>query len=112
MRGAVPMGAVNGQPWGLTLTAGRGRRTPCRVLTSEPDRGVSRMQGEAFRQARLKLRLSQAELRDALNGRLGRSYDKPRVSRWENGREAIPAEVALAVEALAAETPRNARVLA
>src|SRR3954463_2314740 len=70
------------------------------------------MQGESLRLARLQLRLSQAELKDALNRRLGRSYDKPRVSRWENGHEPIPAEVAAEVNALVVETPRHARVLA
>jgi chromosome partitioning protein len=70
------------------------------------------MQGEAFRLARLRLRLSQAEIKDALNGRLGRSYDKPRVSRWENGHEPIPADVAAEIEALAAGRPRQAHILA
>jgi chromosome partitioning protein len=70
------------------------------------------MQGVAFRQARLRLRLTQGELRDTLNGRLGRSYDKHRLSRWENGHEPIPADVAAALKALSAETPRHARVLA
>jgi chromosome partitioning protein len=70
------------------------------------------MQGEAFRLARLQLRLSQAELKEALNRQLGRSYDKPKVSRWENGREPIPAEVAAEVAAMAAQTPHDARVLA
>src|SRR3712207_4710725 len=70
------------------------------------------MQGEAFRLARLRLRLSQVEMSDALNQRLGRSYDKPRVSRWENRREPIPADVAAEVEAMFAATPRDARVLA
>jgi chromosome partitioning protein len=70
------------------------------------------MQGEALRLARLRLRLSQAELKDALNGRLGRSYDKPRISRWENGHEPVPADVASEVEAMAAGKPRQAHVLA
>ena len=70
------------------------------------------MQGEAFRLARLQLRLSQAELKDALNRRLDRSYDKPKISRWENGREPIPTEVATEIAAMSTETPRNAHVLA
>jgi chromosome partitioning protein len=70
------------------------------------------MQGEAFRLARLRLRLSQAELKDALNQRLGRSYDKPRISRWENGHDPIPADVAAEIEAMAAGTPRRAHILA
>jgi chromosome partitioning protein len=70
------------------------------------------MQGEALRLARLRLRLSQAELKDALNQRLGRSYDKPRISRWENEHEPIPADVASEIEAMAAGKPRQAHVLA
>ena len=70
------------------------------------------MQGEALRLARLRLRLSQAELKDALNQRLGRSYDKPRISRWENGHEPIPADVASEVETMAAGKPKQAHILA
>src|SRR4051794_1372277 len=70
------------------------------------------MQGEALRLARLRLRLSQGELKDALNQRLGRSYDKPRISRWENGHEPIPSDVASEIETMAAGTPRRAHVLA
>ena len=47
-----------------------------------------------MRGLRQQLRLSQGELKDELNRRLGRSYDKPKVSRWENGRESIPEDVA------------------
>jgi len=39
------------------------------------------MNGEQMRALRQGLRLSQAELKDALNRRLGRSYDKPKISR-------------------------------
>jgi chromosome partitioning protein len=81
------------------------------VLTSEPSTG-GRDAREAVRLTRLQLRLSQAELKDVLNRRLDRSYDKPRISRWENGREPIPPEVASEVDAMAADRPRNARVLA
>jgi chromosome partitioning protein len=70
------------------------------------------MQGEALRLARLRLRLSQAELKDALNQQLGRSYDKPRISRWENGHEPIPADVASEIETMAAGKPRQAHILA
>ncbi|MBL6082423.1 ParA family protein [Belnapia sp. T18] len=70
------------------------------------------MQGETFRLVRLRLRLSQGELKDTLNSTLGRSYDKPRISRWENGREAIPGEVAATLEALSSKTSRHARILA
>lgn len=70
------------------------------------------MQGEALRLTRLRLRLSQAELKDALNQRLGRSYDKPRISRWENGHEPIPADVASEVETMSSGKPRQAHILA
>ncbi len=69
------------------------------------------MDGEALRALRQQLRLSQSELKAALNSALDRSYDKPRISRWENGREPIPDEVARAVEALATVQPRHARIL-
>ena len=64
-----------------------------------------------MRRARLLLRLSQTELAEALNAKLGRSYDKPRVSRWENRHEPVPDEVAAAVEGLAALRPGTARTV-
>jgi chromosome partitioning protein len=64
-----------------------------------------------MRALRLSLRLSQAELKAELNRRLGRSYDKPRISRWENGREPVPEDVAAALVDLAARRPRAARVI-
>ena len=70
------------------------------------------MQGEAMRALRQELRLSQAALKDILNTRLGRSYDKPRVSRWENGRDRIPDDVAAEILALAEGRDREARVIA
>src|SRR4051794_18238387 len=73
---------------------------------------VEPMQPERFRSSRQQLRLSQAELRDALNRQLGRSYDKPKISRWENGREPIPGEVSAKIDAMIAHMPREARVLA
>ncbi|HWL84016.1 MAG TPA: AAA family ATPase [Roseomonas sp.] len=69
------------------------------------------MDGEALRLLRQQLRQSQSELKEALNQALGRSYDKPRISRWENGREPIPEEVARAVQAMASGQPRHARIL-
>lgn len=69
------------------------------------------MQGEEFRDLRRQLRLSQTDLKEALNRVLERSYDKPRVSRWENGREPIPEEVAAALQGLARGQPRHARIL-
>jgi chromosome partitioning protein len=70
------------------------------------------MQGEVMRALRQELRLSQAALKDILNARLGRSYDKPRVSRWENGRDPIPDDVASQLMALAKGRAREARVIA
>ncbi|MFC7611485.1 AAA family ATPase [Pseudoroseomonas aestuarii] len=69
------------------------------------------MQGSDLRTLRQQLRLSQSELKDMLNAALERSYDKPRISRWENGREPIPDEVGRAVAALASGQPRHARIL-
>gem|GEM_PF-185732 len=53
----------------------------------------TREAGTRFRELRQSLRLSQLGLATALNARTGRKYDKPRISRWENGREPVPAEV-------------------
>lgn len=69
------------------------------------------MDGERLRAVRLRLRLSQAELKDDLNRQLGRSYDKPKISRWENGREPVPEDVAVVLEEMAARRPRDARVI-
>lgn len=69
------------------------------------------MQGERMRDLRQRLRLSQAAFKDALNRELGRSYDKPKISRWENGHEPIPDDVAAALEAMATRRPHDARVL-
>lgn len=69
------------------------------------------MNGERMRALRQDLGLSQAELKDALNRRLGRSYDKPKISRWENGRESIPDEVAAELKVMVQGLPRLARVL-
>ena len=69
------------------------------------------MNGERMRELRLQLRLSQGELKDELNRRLGRSYDKPKVSRWENGREPVPDDVAAELAAMATGKPRDARVI-
>ena len=69
------------------------------------------MNGDAMRAARLTLRLTQGELKDALNGELGRSYDKPKVSRWENGRESVPEDVAATLLLLTRRKPQHAKVL-
>jgi chromosome partitioning protein len=69
------------------------------------------MDGERMRELRQQLRLSQAELKDRLNERLDRSYDKHKVSRWENGREPIPDDVAGSLMAMVLNHPRGARAI-
>lgn len=70
------------------------------------------MNAQQFKEHRLQLRLSQPELKDTLNRRLGRAYDKSKISRWENGREPIPRDVAVEVVAIGQARPLDARVLA
>lgn len=70
------------------------------------------MHGERVRELRQALRFSQGALKDELNRRLGRSYDKPKISRWENGREAVPEDVATELLALGTGRPIEARVIA
>jgi chromosome partitioning protein len=70
------------------------------------------MEGGTLRALRHQLRQSQIELAEELNRRLGRSYDRPKLSKWESGRDPIPDDVAEAIEALVAGQPRNARVVA
>ncbi len=69
------------------------------------------MDGARLRQLRQGLRLSQSEFKDRLNQRAGRSYDKPKVSRWENGRDPVPDDVAALIEAMAQARPAAAKVL-
>lgn len=69
------------------------------------------MDGAGMRALRLTMRMSQGEFKDELNRRLGRSYDKPKVSRWENDRETVPDDVAATLERLAAQRKRAARTL-
>lgn len=70
------------------------------------------MNGDDFRQLREQIGRSQGELKDILNARLKRAYDKSRISRWENGREAIPADVAGEISALASQNGKKAKVIA
>ncbi len=69
------------------------------------------MNGTALRDLRRQLRLSQGDLKDALNDKLGRSYDKPKISRWENGHEPIPMDVAAELARMIQGRPRDARVI-
>jgi chromosome partitioning protein len=67
--------------------------------------------GTRLRRRRQELRLSQSEFADRLTQQSGRSYDKSNVSRWENGREPIPDDVAARIAAMSAAPPADARVL-
>jgi chromosome partitioning protein len=69
------------------------------------------MEGQELRHLRLVMRMSQGDLKNELNRRFSRSYDKPRVSRWENCREPIPKEVAAEVENMSTHCPCEARVI-
>ena len=69
------------------------------------------MNGERMRELRQQLRFSQADLKEALNQMLGRSYDKPKISRWENGRDPIPADVSMALNRLVEGKGREARTI-
>ena len=69
------------------------------------------MNGPAFRQIRFSLRLSQGDLKEELNRRLSRSYDKPKISRWENDKEAVPDDVADALSSMMRFQRHEARVL-
>lgn len=70
------------------------------------------MEPGTFRALRQQLRLTQHDLAEKLNGRFARSYDKPKVSKWETGRDSVPDDVARALEAMVAAQPRNAQVVA
>jgi chromosome partitioning protein len=66
---------------------------------------------DSMRLLREQLRMSQGDLKDALNARMSRSYDRHRLSRWENGRESIPAEVLKEVREMVMRQPRQAQVI-
>lgn len=51
------------------------------------------MDGELLKAYRRKRGLSQEGFAAMLNGKLDRSYDKAKVSRWENGKEPVPEPV-------------------
>lgn len=67
---------------------------------------------EWLRESREHLGLSQTDLRNLLNAALNRSYDKSRISRWENSKENIPAEVIKQIESLIATRKNRAKVIA
>lgn len=51
------------------------------------------MTGDDLKALRERLGLSQSAMAAWLNERMGRRYDKQRISKWETGRETIPREV-------------------
>lgn len=65
-----------------------------------------------LRELREELGLSQSELKDTLNARLNRSYDRHTVSRWENGRQPIPQEVEEELLSLKNQEQRQTTVIA
>ncbi len=69
------------------------------------------MDGDRLREIRRTLRLSQAGLTFALNAQIGRHYDKPKISRWENGHEAIPVDVETELLKMVETRPADARVV-
>ena len=69
------------------------------------------MNGSQFREIRQALRLSQLDLTIELNSRIGRKYDKPKISRWENGREPVPSDVKAELTRMIAKQPPDARAI-
>jgi chromosome partitioning protein len=67
------------------------------------------MDGDLLKAYRKKRGLSQDAFADFLNTRIGRAYDKAKVSRWENGKEAVPDPVA---DFMRRGTRTRARVIA
>lgn len=65
-----------------------------------------------FKEYRDRLSLSQSQLKDLLNERLNRNYDRHTISRWENGKQSIPTEVADELEQLVNRNPRETTVIA
>lgn len=66
---------------------------------------------QAVKEVRELLGLSQADLKDLLNDRLSRSYDRHTISRWENGRQPIPNEVMRQIRLLLDGGKREAKVV-
>ncbi|WP_431857788.1 AAA family ATPase [Azospirillum sp.] len=71
------------------------------------------MQADDLKSFRERRGLSQADFAAWLNDRLGRKYDRQRISRWETGGEKIPTAVArlLLDEVVAAPTERHGPAL-
>jgi len=69
------------------------------------------MNGSQFRDIRQALRMSQLELTIALNSRTGRKYDKPKISRWENSHEPVPADIQAELNKMVAKQMPDARAI-
>ncbi|NIE81387.1 AAA family ATPase [Asaia sp. As-1742] len=65
----------------------------------------------SFKEMREKLGFSQSQLKETLNLRLGRSYDRHTVSRWENGKQPIPPEIMDEIRQLANNEKRQTTVI-
>lgn len=75
------------------------------------------MSNETLKSLRERLGLTQPGMAAWLNERMGRRYDKQRISKWETGRETVPREVAgvllmAALPTLPADPARQALTLA
>ncbi|MBS0984011.1 AAA family ATPase [Gluconobacter japonicus] len=64
-----------------------------------------------LKEIREQLGFSQSQLKDVLNLRLGRSYDRHTISRWENGKQPLPIEVTAELEALLHGEKRQTTVI-
>jgi len=69
------------------------------------------MDGTQFRDIRLSMRLSQADLVRALNRTLGKRYDTPKLKSWESSNKIIPDDVSDVINEMMKRTPSEARVL-
>lgn len=61
---------------------------------------MSGSMAETMRAKRIQMGLTQQEFADFLNSRLGRRYDKARISKWESKKEDVPALVALTLNSI------------
>lgn len=65
-----------------------------------------------IRSIRDRLGLTQAQLKDTLNFRLGRKYDRHTVSRWENGHSPIPKDIQEELAILLSTNQKRTNILA
>ncbi|WP_102326166.1 AAA family ATPase [Komagataeibacter saccharivorans] len=64
-----------------------------------------------FKSIRHQLGLSQSQLKDLLNERLQRNYDRHTISRWENNKQPVPQDVTIELDALLKRAPQETRVI-